>query len=410
MTRVLLFPGAWSGIAMFFYGRVDFAKLLHRDLWVDSIGMTYWSVNIGMGMIPTLGSRDRLRQRAFFTSACIVFIDLGFGMLNSLLMFMVRGNLEQQSEMMRQQLEELDDDSQGLAFVSFTAIVDSMPRPQFWGVLYFGAMVAQSLGRVTMTVICCGLNLIDAVPLFRRVPFAATVIVAFAPGLAFAGTRIYSMLNGVKWSIDPLMRIQWTLATLLFTVIIGLKLSASAFLDEVRTKLGQDIASWRQFLLVSWLFISPVMMVFELMRLLETYRSPPVSAGAQWTAAFGYIAAAAPLLVALVVTVRVCLSTPFMALCRTSAEFRPDPRALHELHHRRSSRRHSSMHPRASWRASSLAGGRVAPGDSQAHVPRDSKLLMTDSLESAGKPTRSPPSQRASYDKQSDSFYDEDLF
>ncbi|XP_043209276.1 sodium-dependent proline transporter-like [Amphibalanus amphitrite] len=321
MTRVVLFPGAWAGVSNFFFGRANLAQLLTKNFWMDACGMTLWSLSFGTGVIPTLSSRDRLRHNALRSCTILVTADVVFGLLNSILLFSVRGHLERHVGISKDQLQQLDHDSEALVFVAFTTITDGMPRPRFWGSIYFGTMAAQALATLAMIMVSLALNLVDAVPSFRGRPFWLAVLVAVAPFILCATVLAVSVFHDVRLPLYPLVRLQLSFVALLFIVVVGFKLSRPEFRDQVQVQLGIDARGvWRQ-MLASWLVVCPFIVLIEILGQLMVYRFPPVPPGGLPTAVFAYTAALCPLLALVVGAVYSARTTPFWELCNTSKQF-----------------------------------------------------------------------------------------
>ncbi|XP_037069743.1 sodium- and chloride-dependent neutral and basic amino acid transporter B(0+)-like [Pollicipes pollicipes] len=332
LCRVLIFPGSWAGIANFFYGRAHLATLIDLNCWVDAISMAYWSVNIGGGLNPALSSRNRLRHNALLSSVIVVFSDLAFGVLNSMVLFSVRGTLEVRSAFMYGELLELDDDPQALTFVAFTTVVEMMPHQRFWGVIYFGTMLGQTVGSVAMVVIALGLSLVDAVPFFGHLAFPLAALTAYSPALLLGAVVGLGTWFGSEWSCFSLFQLQWIVCNMLIAMVLGQKLSKPAFLTETRELLHQPLGrNLGRFFVVSWLVITPFITVFQMLYMITHFQLPPVRPGSHWLMALSWVAVSTPPLVTLVTTVVVCRSTNTWALFATTDQFRPDPQALVEL-------------------------------------------------------------------------------
>ncbi|XP_037086185.1 sodium- and chloride-dependent taurine transporter-like [Pollicipes pollicipes] len=300
------------------------------SVWLSS--MTYWSVNIGGGLNPALSSRNRLRHNALLSSVIVVFSDLAFGVLNSMVLFSVRGTLEVRSAFMYGELLELDDDPQALTFVAFTTVVEMMPHQRFWGVIYFGTMLGQTVGSVAMVVIALGLSLVDAVPFFGHLAFPLAALTAYSPALLLGAVVGLGTWFGSEWSCFSLFQLQWIVCNMLIAMVLGQKLSKPAFLTETRELLHQPLGrNLGRFFVVSWLVITPFITVFQMLYMITHFQLPPVRPGSHWLMALSWVAVSTPPLVTLVTTVVVCRSTNTWALFATTDQFRPDPQALVEL-------------------------------------------------------------------------------
>ena len=329
MTRVILFPGAWAGVSNFFFGRANLRQLLRSSFWVDAFGMTFWSIVVGTGVVPTLSSRDRLRHNALRSSTILVTADVAFGMLNSVLLFSVRGHLERNAGFSKDQLRQLDHDSEALVFVAFTTITDGMPRPRFWGSIYFGTMAAQSLATLAVFIVAAALNLVDAVPTFRTRPFSLTVVIAGSPFLLAAAVLTAGVFSDVRWSIYPLVRLQLAFVQLLFIVIVGFKLSKREFRDQLQLQTGIDVRGIWRWMVGCWLIVCPLVLVVEILGQLSVYALPPVPSGGTPTVVFSCIAVSSPLVALIAGALYSVRTTPFVELCSTSREFgmrEPPPR------------------------------------------------------------------------------------
>ena len=329
MTRVILFPGAWTGVSNFFFGRASLRQLLTTSFWVDAFGMTFWSIVVGTGVVPTLSSRDHLRHNALRSSTILVTCDVAFGMLNSILLFSVRGYLERDSGFSKDQLHQLDYDSEALVFVAFMTITDGMPRPRFWGSIYFGTMAAQSLATLTVFITAAALNLLDAVPSFRTRPFSLAVAIAGSPFVLAAGVLVISVLTGVQWSVFPLVRLQLAFVQLAFIIVVGFKVSKPEFRDQVQLQTGIEVRGIWRWLVGCWLLVCPLILVVEILGQLSVYSPPEVPSGGLPIAVLSYIIVCCPVLALIAGALYAARTTPFEELCSTSREFgarEPGPR------------------------------------------------------------------------------------
>ncbi len=168
--RSLTLPGALSGLKYFLYP--DFSKVGTRMV-LDALGLSFFSLSLGAGMMITYGSYVAKEVNLFRSSLWVIALALGMSFLSGLIVLpaVFAFGFDPQS-------------GPGLTFVTMPAVFVQMPGGAFFAVLFFALLVLAALTSSVslLEVIVC--FLIDELKLSRAAAATGTTLLFMVLGVA----------------------------------------------------------------------------------------------------------------------------------------------------------------------------------------------------------------------------------
>lgn len=155
VVRALSLPGAAEGLNALF--TPDFAALAEPGVWVAAYSQVFFSLSVAFGIMLTYSSYRRRKSNLTGPGLVVAFGNSSFEMLAGIGVFATLGFFANQQGIGVGALDGLT--GVGLAFMTFPAIVAEMPGGQFFGALFFGALVLAGLTSLisVMEVILAGI-------------------------------------------------------------------------------------------------------------------------------------------------------------------------------------------------------------------------------------------------------------
>ncbi|MDR2863306.1 MAG: sodium-dependent transporter [Puniceicoccales bacterium] len=183
IVRGLTLPGAMAGVS--YYLKPDFSKLTPRMV-VDAMGLAFFSLSLGMGIMLTYGSYVERGINLLHSSLWVISLTLGTSFLAGLMVlpavFAFGFNLQE---------------GPGLTFVTMPAVFAQMPGGSVWAVAFFVLLLVAALTSSVSLLEVIASFLIDEFKWSRR-------RAAVTATLGFAALGVF-----VSWSLGPLSH--WTL-------------------------------------------------------------------------------------------------------------------------------------------------------------------------------------------------------
>lgn len=132
VIRGVTLPGAMEGLS--FYLKPHFEKLLDPQIWIAAYGQVFYSLSIGFGIMIAYAS-FLPKESGIINSALI--IALSDGATAFIGGFAVFGALGYYAGYQGVAVETVLKGGPGLAFVSYPAIINMLPLPRLFGILFF---------------------------------------------------------------------------------------------------------------------------------------------------------------------------------------------------------------------------------------------------------------------------------
>ncbi|MDR2982630.1 MAG: sodium-dependent transporter [Puniceicoccales bacterium] len=178
IVRGLTLPGAVEGVRYFL--QPDFSKVTMRMV-VDALGLAFFSLSLGMGIMLTYGSYVEKGINLLRSSLWVIALTVGTSFLAGLMVLpaMIAFGLSPQQ-------------GPGLTFVTMPAVFAQLPAGEVFSVMFFVLLLLAALTSSVslLEVIVC--FLIDEFGLGRRTAAVCTTLAFVVLGVA------------VSWSMGPL--------------------------------------------------------------------------------------------------------------------------------------------------------------------------------------------------------------
>jgi NSS family neurotransmitter:Na+ symporter len=141
VIRALFLPGAIDGLTAFF--TPDFAALANPSVWIAAYSQIFFSLSVAFGIMVTYASYRRRRVNLTTPGLVVAFGNSSFELLAGIGVFSTLGFFAHQQGIGVGELEGLT--GVALSFMTFPAIVSQMPGGEWFGALFFGALVLAGL-------------------------------------------------------------------------------------------------------------------------------------------------------------------------------------------------------------------------------------------------------------------------
>ncbi|WP_324014454.1 sodium-dependent transporter [Microbacterium sp. JZ37] len=141
VIRALFLPGAIDGLTAFF--TPDFAALANPSVWIAAYSQIFFSLSVAFGIMVTYASYRRRRVNLTTPGLVVAFGNSSFELLAGIGVFATLGFFAFEQGIPVAELEGLT--GVALSFMTFPAIVSQMPGGEWFGALFFGALVLAGL-------------------------------------------------------------------------------------------------------------------------------------------------------------------------------------------------------------------------------------------------------------------------
>lgn len=141
VIRALTLPGSLDGLNEFF--TPDFAALADPGVWIQAYSQIFFSLSVAFGIMITFASYRRRKSNMTGAGLVVAFGNSSFEILAGIGVFATLGFFAFQQGVAVGDLEGLT--GVGLAFMTFPAIVSTMPGGEWVGALFFGALTLAGL-------------------------------------------------------------------------------------------------------------------------------------------------------------------------------------------------------------------------------------------------------------------------
>lgn len=147
VVQALFQPGAIDGLNALF--TPDWSALTDSRVWIMAYGQIFFSLSIAFGIMITYAAH--LKRKTNLTGAGLVvgFSNSAFEILAGIGVFSALGFMAQASGV---NINEVVESGVGLAFITFPAIISTMPGGAFLGVLFFASLVLAGITSLVSIV------------------------------------------------------------------------------------------------------------------------------------------------------------------------------------------------------------------------------------------------------------------
>ena len=150
VIRAVTLPGSISGLNAFF--QPSWPALKQPDVWIAAYSQIFYSLSLAMGIMITYSSYLPADSDTTNSAFITAFSNSGFELLSGIGIFSAIGFMALKSG---KSIEDLAVGGIGLAFVVIPQIINQLPMPQFFGVLFFLCLLIAGITSLISLVEVC---------------------------------------------------------------------------------------------------------------------------------------------------------------------------------------------------------------------------------------------------------------
>ena len=145
----LFLEGKTIGWAFLF--KPDWSKLFTLEIWSDAAGQVLFSAGLVHNTIIKFASHRNNEDPLFWSTVLIPLMNFATSLFASVALFSFVGYASFNSGV---PISDMKIEGMELTFVVYPALINTLPFPQFWSVLFFTMLVSLGLGTQYIFVEC----------------------------------------------------------------------------------------------------------------------------------------------------------------------------------------------------------------------------------------------------------------
>lgn len=259
--RGWLLPGADIGIS--FYLTPKWKKLTEISVWSDAATAVFFSIGISFGGMTTLASYNKFNSNIMRDAICLPLANCLTSFFAGFVIFAYMGYL---SKITGQDIENIIEAGQGLAFVVYPYAVTTLAGAPVWAFLFFFMLLLLGVSTQSSNILITITSLLDAFPALRSTSQRryATITMIFLVYFVFG--LLFTLQSGNYWiEVFNTYFADWMLlfigATecLIVSYLYGLK----NFRNDIEVMIGKKYTKSSIFYIwcTLWSFITPFSIV-----------------------------------------------------------------------------------------------------------------------------------------------------
>ncbi len=171
-----------AGIGITAYLKPDFSKLASFKVWISAYSQIFFSLSLGFGIMIAYASylpeKSNINGNALITA----FADAGFSILAGFAVFTVLGYMAFST---KQPIENVVQQSIGLAFVAFPQAISMLPGGKIFGALFFLSLTFAGITSSISILEAFSSAMIDKFHLPRGKVVSTLCVIGFFGGVIF---------------------------------------------------------------------------------------------------------------------------------------------------------------------------------------------------------------------------------
>jgi len=254
--RCLFLPGFEIGLK--FYVTPQWDKLIQYEVWCDAAVQTFFTLSCSYGGLNTLSSYNNFRQNIMRDAILISIINFLTSLLAGFVIFGFMGYL---SSITHQDLTDIFQSGQGLAFVVYPYALTTIKGAPIWSFIFFLMMITlgidTSMGSVETSITC----ILDFFPSLRKVQFKRCALVNSVFLFYFICGVIFCFGNGIylmNWCFVYVGDWAILLGGFLECIIVAWFYGLRNFQKDIDCMLGEQKSYVKYTWWILWGFITPV--------------------------------------------------------------------------------------------------------------------------------------------------------
>ncbi|XP_033636219.1 sodium- and chloride-dependent neutral and basic amino acid transporter B(0+)-like [Asterias rubens] len=263
LFRGITLEGYWKGVEYFVTPRWN--HLGEAKVWKDAAVQIFYSLSASWGGLITLSSYNRFKNNCLRDAILVPVLNCGTSILAGFVIFSILGNMSHELD---KPVENVIDETFGLAFIVYPEAVLHFPAAPVWSFLFFFMLLTLGLDSQFCIVETVVTAVMDQFP--EKLKGKKTFVVAGYCGVCFLlGLNTVTQAgNYWVWLMDKYAA---DFALLIFglceCIALGWCYGAKRFTNDIRTMLGDKVVDsiFFKWWPLNWCCITPCVLAFVLM-------------------------------------------------------------------------------------------------------------------------------------------------
>ncbi|CAF0729098.1 unnamed protein product [Brachionus calyciflorus] len=270
--RGWMLEGAAEGIKFYIYP--DFSKLTNLKVWVEAAAQIFFTLSISYGGLSALASYNDYKTNILRDSILVSIANCATSVFAGFVVFSYIGYL---SKITGEDIDQVVQAGQGLAFVVYPFAVTTIKGSPIWSVLFFLMMLILGLDSSMGSVETFITSIFDLFPKFKKNRLRRYLSILTLIGIYFGLGILFCLQSGSYWiEIFDTYVGNWTVFLLgaLESISIGWFYGFNNFRKDLSTMLGTKITDSIFFNIfrILWCFLTPVIVLFLMVVSILNYK------------------------------------------------------------------------------------------------------------------------------------------
>lgn len=192
--RGWILPGADIGIR--FYLVPNWSKLTETNVWIDAASQIFFSLSLSYGGISTLASYNKFSHNILRDSILIPLLNCLTSFFAGFVIFSYMGYL---SFITGQDIGNIVQAGQGLAFVVYPYAVTTIAGAPFWAICFFFMIILLGIDSSIASVETTLASVFDTWPILKSTKLRKHLITILICLIYFAGGLLFCLQSGTYW-------------------------------------------------------------------------------------------------------------------------------------------------------------------------------------------------------------------
>ncbi|XP_071954065.1 sodium- and chloride-dependent glycine transporter 1-like isoform X2 [Antedon mediterranea] len=263
LIRGLTLDGHREGIAFFITPKFELLK--NPKVWKDAAVQIFYSLSASWGGLITLSSFNKFNNNCLRDAMIVPVLNCLTSIFAGFVIFSILGFMAKE---LGKPVEEVVDESFGLAFIAYPAAVAKLPVSPLWSVLFFMMLLTLGLGSEIVIVQTVMTAIIDEFPKYlkkRKIYVIGVIaIIGYIIGLLLVtrGGNYWVILMD-KYAADFALLIYGLCECIGLGWLYGVK----RFINDIRSMIGDKLVDFPLFMWwpINWTALTPAVLSFVLL-------------------------------------------------------------------------------------------------------------------------------------------------
>ncbi|XP_075262902.1 creatine transporter-like [Convolutriloba macropyga] len=261
LIRALTLEGAWNGVK--FYLNPDFSKLSEGSVWLDAGTQILFSMALGEGTLPTLGSYNKFHHNSLRDSFVYSIVNCLTSFIGGFCIFATLGYMAHERNV---DIASVTAKGPGLTFIAYPKALSLLPfGAKVLSALFFLMMLFLGLDSEFVAVEGLTCQIMDTVPNLFRFRFARQFLLTFLSILCYSVGLIFTTNAGMYFFqiLDFYSASGFVVLFLCFyqAITIAYLYGGRRFMDDIEAMMSIR-RGLKFYLLFCWYFATPFICVF----------------------------------------------------------------------------------------------------------------------------------------------------